>query len=154
MWTKETAVKRPDIKEPEMTMTPPFTPPQPVEERRQMAWVGKSVVFKGTLTSSEDMTIDGHVEGTIEVRDQGLIIGPDADIRAQIVAKTVTIHGTVVGNIRATAKVDIRASGRVEGDLVSPRVAIAEGALVCGRVDTSDEESESAAKRRGKLAIV
>ena len=123
------------------------------EERRPVAGVGKSVIFKGTLTSSEDMTIDGHVEGSIEVKDQGLTIGPDADIRADIVAKNVTIHGTVIGNIRAGAKVDIRATGRIEGDLTAASIVVAEGAVVCGRVNTLTEESE-AAKPRAQLAIV
>ena len=125
----------------------------PVDERRPVAWVGKSVIFKGTLTSAEDMTIDGHVEGSIEVRDQGLTIGPDADIRADIVAKTVTIHGTVIGNVRAGAKVDIRATGRIEGDLTAPIIVVAEGAVVCGRVNTLTEQSE-ATKPRVQLAIV
>jgi cytoskeletal protein CcmA (bactofilin family) len=123
------------------------------EERRPVAWVGKSVVFKGTLTSAEDMTIDGHVEGSIEVRDQGLTIGPDADIRADIVAKSVTIHGAVIGNIRASAKVDIRATGRIEGDLTAPIIVVAEGAVVSGRVNTLSEQSETA-KPRAQLAIV
>jgi cytoskeletal protein CcmA (bactofilin family) len=118
-----------------------------------VAWVGKSVIFKGTLLTSEDTTIDGRVEGTIEVRDHDLVLGPDADIRADIVAKTVTIHGTVFGNVRASARVDIRATGRVEGDLFSPRIVIADGAVVCGRVDTLPEQSD-AAKRRAQLAIV
>ena len=124
------------------------------EGRRPVAWVGKSVVFKGTLTSAEDMTIDGHVEGSIEVREQGLTIGPDADIRADIVAKNITIHGTVIGNIRAGAKVDIRATGRIEGDLTAPSVVIAEGAVVCGRVNTLTEESEVPKQPRAQLAIV
>src|SRR5882757_8154945 len=100
MWNRESGVKREETRE----SVQPISPALPVEERRVVAWVGKSVVFKGTLTSLEDMTIDGHVEGTIEVKDQGLTIGPDADIRAEIVAKTVAIHGTVIGNVRASAK--------------------------------------------------
>jgi cytoskeletal protein CcmA (bactofilin family) len=127
--------------------------PRPTEERRVVAWVGKSVIFKGTLISSEDMTIDGRVEGTIEVRDQGLTIGPDADIRADIVARTVTIHGNVTGNIQASGKVDIRDTGQVEGDLVSPRVVIAEGAIVRGRIDTLSDRSE-ATRLRAQLAAV
>jgi len=130
----------------------PVSPALPAEERRVMAWVGKSVVFKGTLISSEDMTIDGQVEGTIEIRDQGLTIGPDADIRADIVARTVTIHGTVIGNIRATDKVDIRETGRIDGDLSSPRIALADGALVRGRVDTVSESTPSAAKPKKQVA--
>ena len=128
----------------------PVSPALPAEERRVVAWVGKSVIFKGTLISSEDMTIDGQVEGTIEIRDQGLTIGPDADIRADIVARTVTIHGTVIGNIRATDKVDIRETGRIDGDLSSPRIALADGALVRGRVDTVSESSPSATTKSRK----
>jgi cytoskeletal protein CcmA (bactofilin family) len=115
----------------------------PIEERRVVAWVGKSVRFKGTLISSEDMTIDGHVEGSIEVRGQGLTVGPDAHIRANIVANTVTIHGAVTGNIRTTAKIEVLANGRVDGNLIAPRIAIADGAVVCGRVDTLAEQSDA-----------
>jgi cytoskeletal protein CcmA (bactofilin family) len=111
--------------------------------------VGKSVVFKGALTSSEDITIDGQVEGTIEVRDQTLTVGPDATIRADIVARTVTIHGTVIGNVRASEKVDLRATGRIEGDLVAPSIVVADGALVCGRVDAWGEQP-TATRPRGR----
>ena len=124
-------------------MAPSVGPALPVEERRVVAWVGKSVVFKGSLTSSEDMTIDGHVEGTIEVRGQGLTIGPDANIRAEIAAGTVTIHGTVIGNIRANAKIDIRATGCIEGDLIAPSIVVADGAVMCGRVDTATSRSDA-----------
>jgi cytoskeletal protein CcmA (bactofilin family) len=150
MWTRESAVKREQPKESQVVQ--PVSPALPVEERRVVAWVGKSVVFQGTLSSSEDMTIDGHVEGTIEVRDHGLTVGPDADIRADIVAKTVTIHGAVTGNVRASDKVDIRATCRIEGNLVTPHIVIADGALVRGRVDTLSEQSD-ATKLRAQLAI-
>jgi cytoskeletal protein CcmA (bactofilin family) len=148
MWNREDAVKREELRKPERVQG--INPALAAEERRVVAWVGKSVVFKGTLTSSEDLTIDGHVEGTIEVRGQGLTVGPDADIRAEIVATTATIHGTVIGNIHASEKVDIRATGHIEGDVIAPRIVIAEGAVVCGRIDTSTD----ATKLRAQLAIV
>jgi cytoskeletal protein CcmA (bactofilin family) len=153
MWKSEGSVKTEDSKQPFAVRPALQTPVLPVEERRTVAWVGKSVIFKGTLISSEDMTIDGQVEGTIEIRDQGLTIGPDADIRADIVAKTITIHGTVIGNIRATDKVDIRETGRIDGDLVSPRISLADGALVRGRVDTVSETTPGAAKPKKQLAV-
>ena len=109
---------------------------RPAEERRVMVWVGKSVVFKGELVSSEDMSIDGRVEGTVDVRDHTLTIGPDAEIHANISAKTITIHGAVTGSIKASEKVDIRESGKVDGDITAPRVAMAEGADLHGRIDT------------------
>lgn len=120
-----------------------------LDERRVVAWVGKSVVFIGKLMSSEDMTIDGRVEGTIEVRDHALTIGPDADIRADIVARVVTIFGAVTGTITARDKVDIRDTGSVEGNIASPRLAIADGALLRGRVDTdlkgADQKNQAVA---------
>lgn len=109
---------------------------RPAEERRVTVWVGKSVFFKGELVSSEDMSIDGRVEGTVDVRDHTLTIGPDAEIHANISAKTITIHGTVTGSIKASNKVDIRETGKVDGDITAPRVAMAEGADLHGRIDT------------------
>jgi cytoskeletal protein CcmA (bactofilin family) len=111
-------------------------PGRPAEERRVMVWVGKSVVFKGELVSSEDMSIDGRVEGTIDVRDHTLTIGPDAEIHANISAKAITIHGAVTGSIKASEKVDIRDTGKVDGNITAPRVAMAEGADLHGRIDT------------------
>jgi cytoskeletal protein CcmA (bactofilin family) len=145
MWNRESPARESQIGQ-------PVSPALPLEERRVVAWVGKSVIFIGSLTSSEDMTIDGHVEGSIEVLDQALTIGPDADIRADIMARVVTIHGTVIGNIRASAKVDICATARIDGDLVAPCIVIADGGVVCGRVETVTEQSE-AVKPRGQLAI-
>ena len=139
MWNREGALKR-DV---DSAVAQPTSPPLPLEERRAVAWVGKSVIFKGTLITSEAMMIDGQIEGTIEVRDQALVVGPNADIRAEIVAGSVTIHGTVVGNIRANTKVDIRATSRIEGDLIAPRIAIAEGAVISGRIDTLAEPSDA-----------
>jgi cytoskeletal protein CcmA (bactofilin family) len=148
MWNRESAVKHETPREPAPVPAPAIAPALPVEERRLVAWVGKSVVFKGILTSLEDITIDGQVEGTIEVRDQSLTVGPDANIHAEIVAKTVTVHGTVIGNIRASARVDVRATGSVEGDLVTPRIVIADGATVCGRVDAWIEQPSAKKPRR------
>jgi len=106
------------------------------QERRVIAWVGKSVVFTGHLVSSEDMTIDGRVEGTIDLRNHSLTIGPDADIHADIIAKVVTVLGGVTGSITASTKVDIRETGSVDGDITCPTLALAEGAVLRGRVNT------------------
>ena len=97
--------------------------------------IGKSVVIKGELNGSEDLTIEGHVEGTIQLRDHVLTIGPNGRIKAQVFAKSVIVLGEVTGNVTATDKVDIRDGGSVDGDIVSPRVAIAEGAHFRGSVD-------------------
>ena len=97
--------------------------------------IGKSVVIKGELNGSEDLTIEGHVEGTIQLKEHVLTIGPNGRIKAQVFAKSVIVLGEVTGNVTASDKVDIRDNGSVDGDIVSPRVAIAEGAHFRGSVD-------------------
>jgi cytoskeletal protein CcmA (bactofilin family) len=115
-------------------------PAQPETRRQQIMErdvvnIGKSVVIKGELNGSEDLTVEGHVEGKIELRDHVLTIGPNGKIKAQVFAKAVIVLGEVNGNVTATEKVDIRDGGSVDGDIVSPRVAIAEGAHFRGTVD-------------------
>ncbi|HEX5473033.1 MAG TPA: polymer-forming cytoskeletal protein [Vicinamibacterales bacterium] len=97
--------------------------------------IGKSVVIKGELSGSEDLTIEGHVEGKIELRQNVLTIGPNGRIKAQVFAKSVVVLGEVTGNVTATEKVDIRDNGAVDGDIAAPRVAIAEGAHFRGSID-------------------
>jgi cytoskeletal protein CcmA (bactofilin family) len=100
-----------------------------------MVNIGKSVVIKGELSGSEDLTIEGHVEGRIDLKDHLLTIGPNGKIKAEVFAKSVVVLGEVTGNVTASEKVDIRDNGSVDGDIASPRVAIAEGAHFRGSVD-------------------
>jgi cytoskeletal protein CcmA (bactofilin family) len=144
MWKRDEAVKPPA---PPSPAPPAATVPQSAptaahsshEARpsgaRDVVHIGKSVVIKGELNGSEDLTIEGHVEGKIELRDHVLTIGPNGRIRAAVFAKAVIVVGEVVGNVTATEKVDIRDNGSVDGDIISPRVAIAEGAHFRGSVD-------------------
>jgi cytoskeletal protein CcmA (bactofilin family) len=97
--------------------------------------IGKSVVIKGELSGSEDLIIEGQVDGKIELRENVLTIGPNGKIKAQIFAKAVIVQGEVTGNVTATEKVDIRDNGSLDGDIASPRVAIAEGAHFRGSID-------------------
>jgi cytoskeletal protein CcmA (bactofilin family) len=112
--------------------------------------IGKSVVIKGELTGSEDLTIEGHVEGKIELRQNVLTIGPNGKIKAQVFAKSVIILGEVTGNVTASEKVDLRDNGSVDGDITSPRVAIAEGAHFRGSIDMQ----RTSAKQESKAASV
>ena len=93
------------------------------------------MVIKGELSGSEDLTIEGQVEGKIELRQNVLTIGATGRIKAQVFAKAVIILGEVTGNVTATEKVDIRDNGSVDGDIAAPRVAIAEGAHFRGSID-------------------
>ena len=114
--------------------------------------IGKSVVIKGELNGSEDLTIEGHVEGTIQLRDHVLTIGPNGRIKAQVFAKSVIVLGEVTGNVTASDKVDIRDNGSVDGDIISPRVAIAEGAHFRGSVDMQRKPGQAAPKSDIKAA--
>jgi cytoskeletal protein CcmA (bactofilin family) len=97
--------------------------------------LGKSVIIKGELSGSEDLTLYGQMEGRITLPAHTLTIGPAADITAEISAKAVVIRGKVTGNVTAGEKVDIEATGSVTGDIASPRLAIADGGFLRGRVE-------------------
>ena len=141
MWKRDEGVKgsQPAPTAPAPVHQPVSTAPIPQPESRRIERdvvnIGKSVVIKGELNGSEDLTIEGHVEGKIELKDHVLTIGPNGKIKAQVHAKSVIVLGEVNGNVTATEKVDIRDGGSVDGDIVSPRVAIAEGAHFRGTVD-------------------
>jgi len=131
MWTKNAQPVR---------TTGPAAPGHPMEERRTVVWVGKSVMFKGDLSSAEDMALDGHFEGRINVGDHSLTIGPDADIRADIVCKIVSIRGRVKGQITASDQIHLHETASIEGNLSSPGLVIADGAQLVGRVEETPKQ--------------
>ena len=143
MWTGRkhpTAVDR--TPEPnEMSATRPEPEPQPEPKTMATLQLGTSVVIKGHLAASENLTIHGPFEGTIEVLAHTVTIGRHAQIKAQIVGKGVVIEGKVQGNVTATDKVEIRGTAQLRGDVVAPRIAMADGAWVCGTVETKAPDS-------------
>ena len=153
MWKRDEAVKptsgQPAPTGPVAPSHQQTTSPAPQSDlrrqiERDMVNIGKSVVIKGELNGSEDLTIEGHVEGKIELKDHVLTIGPNGKIKAQVFAKAVIVLGEVNGNVTASEKVDIRDGGSVDGDIVSPKVAIAEGAHFRGSVDMQRKSGTSA----------
>jgi cytoskeletal protein CcmA (bactofilin family) len=108
---------------------------EPIRQEKAVVNIGKSVIIKGELSGSEDLTIEGQVEGKIELRQNVLTIGPNAKIKAQVAAKTIVVEGSVQGNVMASERIEIRDKGSVEGDLAAPRVAIADGAHFRGSID-------------------
>jgi cytoskeletal protein CcmA (bactofilin family) len=133
--------------------TPALRPDSSHLMEKDIVNIGKSVVIKGELNGSEDLTIEGHVEGTIQLRDHVLTIGPNGRIKAQVFAKSVIVLGEVTGNVTASDKVDIRDNGSVDGDIISPRVAIAEGAHFRGSVDMQRKPGQAAPKAEIKAAV-
>ena len=113
----------------------PIGEAKPPQERRT-AWIGRSVFIQGNVVSAEDLTIDGRLEGTIEVGDHLLTIGPDAIIQANLKARAIVIHGAVTGNVTATERIEIHETASVEGDITAPRLAVHAGGVLHGRIDT------------------
>ena len=127
----------------------------------ELVTIGKSIIIKGELTGNEDLTIEGQVEGKVELRDHVLTVGANGRLKAQVFAKSIVVLGQVTGNLTATEKVDIGQNGSVEGDVVAPRVAIADGAHFRGSVDMQRKDGAvapsriaAALKHDGKLSAV
>jgi cytoskeletal protein CcmA (bactofilin family) len=144
MWKRDQAVQ-PSAAQPPSPTAPPSpakssdTPAEPAQPNRRretpLANIGQSVVIHGDLHGSEDLVIEGQVEGTIELKDNTLTVGPHGRVKAKVSASTVIVLGALNGQITTSDKVDIREGGQVDGDIVSPRVAIADGATFCGSID-------------------
>ena len=117
-----------------------------VPKMGEFAHIGKSVVIKGELSGSEDLYIDGQVEGTIELAGNNLIIGPNGQVRANVNAKGVVVKGKLDGNIRASDRAELHKSAVIVGDIVAQRVAIEDGAYFKGRVEIQREGAKTEAK--------
>ena len=157
MWKREEPVSPPQPASPPKPAVPAPQPPvaaNPVRQELSTGNIGKSVVIKGELSGSEDLTIEGAVEGKIELRQNLLTIGPNAKIKAQVFAKTVVVEGHVQGNISAGERIDIRDKGVVEGNLAAPRVSIADGAQFRGSVDMQGAGKFADASADSKPTVV
>lgn len=104
------------------------------DERRVAAWIGASIVVRGDLTSSEDMTVAGRIEGDVTVPEHTLVVTPNARIEGNVTAKTVAVHGEVAGTITGKRLVEVGATASVDGDIIAPRMKVAEGAGIRGRM--------------------
>ncbi len=99
-----------------------------------MANIGKAISIRGDLTGNEDMVIEGRVEGKVDLPNNQLTIGANGNVKAEIHAKGIVIVGHVVGNVIGLERVEIQATGRVEGDVTAPKLVVAEGAQLNGAI--------------------
>lgn len=120
-------------------------PRVPDPNRGETANIGKSVVIKGEVTGSEDLYLDGQVEGSIDLAGNRLTIGPNGKVKANITARSVSIGGKLEGNIRATDRVDLRQTAIVLGDIATQRISIEDGAYFKGGVDIQREAPKAQA---------
>src|SRR6201997_1906267 len=110
-----------------------------------LAQIGKSVVIKGELSGSEDLYVDGQVEGSIALKSNSLTVGPHGQVKASVEAKGVIVQGKLEGNVIASDRVELRKTAVVTGDIATQRIAIEEGAYLKGKVDIAAGRSEKAA---------
>ena len=127
-------------KEPVPVSSTPYRVPE--ADPRNTATIGKAVKIVGQIFTKEDLYVDGDVEGTIESQDNKVTVGPNGRVQAGIKAREVVILGQVKGNVEAADKVDIRKDARLEGDIVSARISIEDGALFKGSIDIRKVETK------------
>lgn len=139
---------------------PAYQPPKKetvvVEQPSTASFIGKTMKIKGGLVSDEDLTIEGQVKGTIEVT-KTLTIGRYGDVTADINARVVKIIGKARGNIVASEKVEILSEGRYNGNIISEKLVVAEGAVLIGNINQEEEtepnspETTKKKKQKGKF---
>jgi cytoskeletal protein CcmA (bactofilin family) len=151
MWKSRKEDEKPAYKPPapQTAVTPaphPVAPVRTVETpkmenyKSDVAHIGKSVVVKGELSGSEDLYLDGEVEGSIELRGNSLTVGPNGRVRANVHARDVVVHGKVDGNIRGTERVELKKSAVLNGDIATQRIVIEDGAYFKGAIDIQKVE--------------
>ena len=116
--------------------------------RGDVGHIGKSVVIRGELSGSEDLYLDGEVEGTINLRDHKLVIGPNGKIKATITARDIVVHGKLEGNITGSERVELKRSSTHMGNIATQRIVIEDGAFFKGAVDIKEQPRESKSERK------
>jgi len=109
------------------------------------ALIGKSVVIKGQVFSREDLTIDGEVEGTVELPEHRLTVGSNGKVMASVTARELVVLGTIHGNVQTSDKLEIRKEAKLVGDIKTARVVIEDGAYFKGNIDIDRTEVQRGA---------
>lgn len=137
MWKKDETPEPTRVPSPEVVPVTAAAPRRP--EAPNVATIGRSIRIKGEVTGDEDLVIQGRVEGSVNLKQHAITVGPDGDVRASIVGRVVTIEGTVEGDLTAEEQVVLRSSAFVQGNVVAPRVVLEGGARFRGSVDMGEE---------------
>lgn len=136
--------------EPAPELRPKHTPaPMRTSAGGDMANIGKSITIKGDLSGNEDLVVEGNVEGRIELPNNQLTIGSNGNVKADISAKSVVVIGKVAGNVTGVERVQIEATGSVQGDVRTPRLVVQEGAILNGSVEMGPTRSEARSVSQG-----
>ena len=119
-------------------------PTGPIGKGDDMANIGKSISIKGDLSGNEDLVIEGKVEGKVELPNNQLTVGANGVVKAEVSAKSVVVIGRVAGNVKGSERIEIQATGIVEGDVAAPRLVVAEGAVVNGSIQMTKQGGAAA----------
>lgn len=111
---------------------------------QQLATIGPGIVIKGEVGGSEDLLIQGAVEGTINLRENTVTVGASARVGADIFGRVIHVHGEVIGNLSAREQVVVHSSGQVHGNISAPRLSLEDGARLKGSIDTECAAQEFA----------
>lgn len=141
MWKKDA--------EPDTPVTPPRpeSPAAPATARvpgstpsgsSERATIGRSITIRGDVTGDEDLLIQGRIEGSVDLEQNSVTVGPEGHVKASLRGRVVTVEGVVEGNLTAMERVVLRSSARVQGDITAPRVVLEDGATFRGGVDMGD----------------
>jgi cytoskeletal protein CcmA (bactofilin family) len=117
------------------------TPSHSATESRGPANIGKAVMIKGQIFSREDLTIDGEIDGSVELHEHRLTVGPNGKLQAGVKAREVVVLGTIHGNVEASDKIDIRKDAKLVGDIKTARIVIEDGAYFKGSIDIARPEA-------------
>jgi cytoskeletal protein CcmA (bactofilin family) len=118
--------------------------PAPIGKGDEMANIGKSISIKGDLSGNEDLVIEGKVDGRVELPNNQLTVGANGIVKAEVSAKAVVVIGRVAGNVKGSERIEIQATGIVEGDVAAPRLVVAEGAVVNGSIQMTQKAGAAA----------
>jgi len=132
--------ENPDVPSPPSSTSPPV--PRKASGGGRSTYIGPGVKIIGEISADTEMVVDGEVQGRMELKEN-LIIGPKGVVNGDILARSVQVQGKVIGNVRGTDRFELVESGRIEGDVVSPRVVIAEGAFFKGNVEMTSQQAQS-----------
>ncbi len=114
--------------------------------------IGKLIAIKGEVCGSESVYLDGKLEGSVELLDGSLTVGPDARIRANLRARSIVIQGRVDGNMYGLERVELQKSAIFVGDIYTPRIAIEDGAVLEGNVRIHKDIASSQTKKQDDAA--
>ncbi len=147
--TSSTEATPPAAAKPEKPAPPPRSSRAPVSEG---ARIGQSVRIEGEVRGDEDLILDGHVKGTIQLGTHQLVIGESGHAEADVSGRRVRVLGEVEGNIDAQEAIELGPTARVQGNLRAPQLRLEEGAQVNGRIDMGGGAKPAVAKADAKPA--